>query len=143
LGTTTEPPSAATATVYQYYYFTITWSYQSYYYTGTAEWEYTWQTKYDSTTVSFYCSDKEDATFSADMYSLTASLPAPTNAALPSLAGSVATATAASFGTGSGGTSGSGSSSSASTASPFHCAGSYLLAPAIASGVLLLVHLVL
>ena len=86
---------------------------------------------------------REFLQFIADMYSLTASLPTPTNAALPSLTGSVATATAAGFATGSGATGGSGSSSSPSTVSPFHCAGSYLLAPAIASGVLLLVHLVL
>jgi hypothetical protein len=118
---TTEPPSAATAMVYKNYYFTITWSYESYYYTGTAVWEYTWQTKDDSTTVSFYCSDYEDASYSAEMYSLTGNFPTPTNAALPSFTSSAAaTATATGFGAGSGG------SSSGTTAGPSNCAGRYL-----------------
>jgi hypothetical protein len=119
---TTKPPSAATATVYKNYYFTVTWSYESYYYTGKAEWEYTWQTKYDSTTVSFYCSDNEDASYSAEMYSLTENFPTPTNAALPSFTSSVAaaTATATGFGAVSGG------SSSGTMAGPSNCAGRYL-----------------
>ena len=104
---TTEPPSAATATVYMYYTFTVTWSYDSYYYTGTADWEYTWSMKYDSTAVSFYCSDYEDASYSAEMYSITADFPTPTNAALPST-NSLATAT----GIGSSATGGAGSGSS-------------------------------
>lgn len=104
---TTESPSAATATAYVYYTFTVTWSYDSYYYTGTADWEYTWSTKYDSTTVSFYCSDYEDASYSAEMYSNTEDFPTPTNAALPST-NSLATAT----GIGSSATGGAGSGSS-------------------------------
>lgn len=115
---TTEPPSAATATVYKNYYFTITWSYDSYYYTGTAEWEYTWQVKYDSTTVSFYCSDYEDASSSAEMYSMTENFPTPsfTNTM------ATATATATGFGAGSGGT----GSSSGAMAGTSNCVGMYL-----------------
>jgi hypothetical protein len=102
-------PSAPTSVVYIEYYFTITWSYASYYYTGTAEWEYTSQLEYDSTTVSFYCSDSQDASYSADMYSVTENFPTPTDAALPSFTNSVAAATTTASG-GSGG--GSGLSSS-------------------------------
>jgi hypothetical protein len=104
---TTEPPSAATATVYMYYTFTVTWSYDSYYYTGTADWDYTWSTKYDSTTVSFYCSDYADASYSAEIYSNTEAFPTPTNAALLST-NPLATAT----GIGSSATGGVGSGSS-------------------------------
>jgi hypothetical protein len=106
---TTEPPSATTAVVYMNYYFTITWSYESYYYTGTADYEYTWRTIYDSTTVSFYCSDYTDASYSAEMYSITQNFPTPTDAALPSFTSSVAAATAT-------GSRGTGSSSSGLTA---------------------------
>ena len=95
----TEPPSATTpAVVYKNYYFTVTWSYESYYYTGTAEYGYTWQMRYDSTTVSFYCSDYDDAGYSADMYSLTEDFPTPTAAALPSFTNSAVSATASGIG---------------------------------------------
>jgi hypothetical protein len=106
---TTEPPSAATTTVYTYYTFTVTWSYNSYYYTGTADWDYTWSTKYDSTTVSFYCSDYADASSSAEIYSDTEAFPTPTNAALLST-NPLATATTTGIGLSATGGVGSGSS---------------------------------
>jgi hypothetical protein len=37
LGSTTEPPPAVADTVYMYYAFTVTWSYDSYYFTGIAD----------------------------------------------------------------------------------------------------------
>jgi hypothetical protein len=126
---TTEPPSAPTAVVYMDYYFTITWSYESYYYTGTAEWEYASQLKYDSTTVSFYCSDYQDASYSADMYSMTENFPTPTNAALPSFTNSVAAATtSANAGGGSGGSSSSSSGAPSTGASGLWqgCTSSYV-----------------
>lgn len=108
---TTEPPSVATATAYMYYTFTVTWSYDSYYYTGTADWDYTWSTKYDSTTVSFYGSDYDDASYSAEIYSDTETFPTPTNAALPDtnpLATATGITSSATGGVGSGGSSSGG-----------------------------------
>lgn len=107
---TTEPPSATTAVVYQYYYFTITWSYTSSYYpaTDTVDYEYTWQIIYTSTTVSFYCSDYADASYSASEYSETENFPTPTNAALPSFTNSMATATTTATGSAGAGGSSSG-----------------------------------
>ena len=109
----TEPPSAAPTTVYRYYTFTVTWSYDSSYYTGPVFWDYTWSTDYDSTTVSFYCTDYEDASYSVVMYSITEDFPTPTNAALPST-NPLATTTATATGISSSATGGTGSGISSS-----------------------------